>query len=150
MTTNLKPFSENVSFAGQPTSAELKLWSETGIRSVVNMRPDSEVERGLSPAEEEQACRELGMSYFHLPTGLDGLDQTFVSSARDTLEKAERPMVIHCAGGARAAILAATLHSMAEGVSPEEAIAMAEASGQSFNSDLRQKIVSLIESSSQQ
>jgi uncharacterized protein (TIGR01244 family) len=144
MSTDLKPFTDSVSFAGQPSSEDLKQWSESGVRSVVNLRPESEIERGLSPIDEKVVCSSLGMSYFHLPTGLDGIDEAYLKAAQETLDAADRPMVIHCAGGARAAILAAALHAMTEGTSGEAVVAMVEATGQSFNKELRQKVISLV------
>jgi uncharacterized protein (TIGR01244 family) len=146
MFLNPKPFNEHVSFAGQPTEAELGQWAQAGFRSVVNLRPECEVERGLSPSIEERICKELGLRFFHLPTDLNGLDAAYIKAASDTLDEAEKPMIFHCAGGARAAILAALLHALSEGESGEDVVTRVEDSGQSFNKDLRQKVLALAES----
>ena len=143
MGIQIKKFNESVSFAEQPAESDLKDWATAGFRTVVNLRPAEEVERGLSPSREEELCRELGLHYFHLPTTLDSLDEVHLKSCREELIGAEKPMVMHCAGGARAAILAAVLHAWDEEASGEQVVGMVERSGQSFNQKLRERVLAL-------
>ena len=146
MSIKTKKFNESYSFAEQPTRDDLELWADQGFRSVVNLRPAEEVERGLSPSEEASLCKESGLEYLHLPTSLDGLDQAFLQSAKERLKSVKEPVVVHCAGGARAAILVAAVHALCSGASSEEVLARVEETGQSFNAELRARTVGLIDS----
>ena len=55
-------------------------------------------------------------------------------------------MVIHCAGGARAAVVASVIHAWEKGTSGEEAVGMVEQTGQSLNQKLRERVVELADS----
>ena len=146
MGISIKKFNESVSFAEQPAESDLKEWAEAGFRTVVNLRPAAEVERGLSPSKEESLCGELGLDYFHLPTNLDDLSKDHVQQCREKLKGAPEPMVIHCAGGARAAVVASVIHAWEKGTSGEEAVGMVEQTGQSLNQKLRERVVELADS----
>ena len=146
MGINIKKFNESVSFAEQPAEADLKEWAEAGFRTVVNLRPAEEVERGLSPSKEASVCEELGLDYIHLPTKLDDLSEDHLQHCREKLEGAPQPMVIHCAGGARAAIVASVIHAWEKGASGDEVVGMIEQTGQSFNQKLRERVVELADS----
>lgn len=146
MPTITKRFNDSYFFAGQPERAELAAWVKHGYRSVVNLRPADEVERGFSISEERALCSELGLRYTHLPISLDDLNESHIRSCLDSLDGIERPVVVHCAGGARAAILIAVSHALKHNVSGENVLAMVESTGQSFNSELRAKVLALISS----
>lgn len=139
----MKKFSKELFFAEQPAETDLEQWARQGVQTVVNLRLEEEVERGLSPESEAVICQKLGLKYYHLATALGDLDKGHLRNCRDRLESAPRPMVIHCAGGARAAILTAVLHAWACEVPGEQVVEMVEQSGQSFNHKLRAKVVEL-------
>ena len=146
MGLKIKKFNKSVSFAEQPAESDLKEWAGAGFKTVVNLRPADEVERGLSPSQEAKVCHELGLDYIHLPTHLEDLSKDHVQHCRKELEGAPEPMVIHCAGGARAAVVASVIHAWKQGASGDEVVSMVEQTAQSFNQKLRERVVELADS----
>ncbi|MFQ5788120.1 MAG: hypothetical protein ACE5H1_09090, partial [Thermodesulfobacteriota bacterium] len=66
----LVPF-DNTLTGGQPTFDQLKKASETGFKTVINLRTDGELP---DPEQESTWVEGLGMKYFHIPVaGAEGL-----------------------------------------------------------------------------
>lgn len=85
--------------AGQPDVADWSLLACTGIRTVVNLRPESETPGRDLQREVEQA----GLRYVHLP--VTGPEQLTVERARQlqhVLDASDAPVLLHCASGNRA------------------------------------------------
>ena len=56
----------NVLFAGQPTEEGFKVLAERGVKVVVNLRPDAEMQRAVD-FDEVTLVESLGMEYVHIP-----------------------------------------------------------------------------------
>lgn len=86
-----------------------------GIRSVINLRgPRTE---GFYRSET-QVCRELGVAHYDVSLGATHLPKPEeMRRLLDDLDRASRPIMVHCEGGADRAGLAATLYeNVYEGV----------------------------------
>ena len=56
----------NVLFAGQPTEEGFRVLAERGVKVVVNLRPDAEMQRAVD-FDEATFVESLGMEYVHIP-----------------------------------------------------------------------------------
>lgn len=80
--------------AGQPNATQLAQLSRAGIRSVINLAmPDSDY------AEPEEATLLAGQSidYFPIPIPFDAPTLEHFERFKQTLEHAQRPVLVHCA-----------------------------------------------------
>lgn len=56
--------------AGQPTEDALRDMAAKGIKTVINLRTQQEMDnRGAVPFDEAALLEELGMTYVHIPLG---------------------------------------------------------------------------------
>jgi len=92
----------------QPSPDDLRKWKTRGVRTVLNLRGESNVGQYFL---EEDACRKLGMTlvsfrvYSREAPSLDVLE-----GARRLFKKIEYPALMHCKSGADRAGLMATLY----------------------------------------
>ena len=66
------------------------------------LRHRCEIEDALSPVQEDEACSELGLDYFHLPVSMDGMSHELVHTFRENVKNLPKPIYVHCASGMRA------------------------------------------------
>lgn len=110
---------------GQPTEDQLKAFAEAGVKLVINMRPDEEME-----FDEEALVESLGMVYLHLPiSGPPDLGEDAQRALAQALDAADGEVVMHCASGNRCAALYALMNAGVKGLAPEEALASGRAAG---------------------
>jgi uncharacterized protein (TIGR01244 family) len=84
-----------------PERAALEQAASAGMKSLVNFRASGE-KGGLSPEEEQQQAKRLGMNYLHYPIIADNLDGALVDDFRRSLDDLPQPVFLHCASGKRA------------------------------------------------
>lgn len=122
---NLHAFGD-VLLAGQPGPGDWALLEESGVRTVINLRH----ERELQGFDEERAVSEAGMRYVALPwSGADELTDEVFDRSRELLETAERPLVLHCASANRVGAVWLPWRVLDGGASWEDALAEAKAIG---------------------
>lgn len=117
--TNLMHPEESVFTSGQPSQDELKAMAEAGIKHIINLRPDAEMDWN-----ERQYVESLGMSYAQLPIA-SAADLTVTNAeALDTLlqQAAGEPVLVHCASGNRIGAVIAVRESRLKQKGLEEAI----------------------------
>jgi uncharacterized protein (TIGR01244 family) len=111
----------DVLIAAQPQEADLDAWAEAGAKTVVNLRSRQE-NTGL-PYDAPAAMAARGMAYAEIPMGgADGVSPAVTARLTEVLADATRPVVLHCAGGPRAAYAYAA-HLLTEGLATPEEIA---------------------------
>jgi uncharacterized protein (TIGR01244 family) len=87
---------------------------QAGFKSIVNLRLDSEP--GANVAEEQKAAGAAGLRYIHLPFGGATPDASRLDEFLKTVVLPEnQPMMLHCAGGGRAAMFWAVKRVMVDG-----------------------------------
>ncbi len=97
--TDLKKVSDDLSIAGQISSEELKQLARGGFKSVLNLRsPD---ENGFSH-DEKQEAQIVGLEYTNIPLNSQAPNPKLTAQAIQAVENLPKPILIHCAGGARA------------------------------------------------
>ena len=92
---------EGVIVAGQPTDAELRDLPARGVTTLVNLRPAGEL------PEPERPKVPAGVTYVDIPFDGSSIAREHVERTRAALDAATGPVVVHCAGGTRAALVVA-------------------------------------------
>ena len=91
----------NVLFAGQPTEEGFRLLAEHGVNVVINLRPESEMQRTLE-FDEPALIESLGMEYVHIPMtpatfSADDVERLQAVMNRPAKISGEQPsFIIHC------------------------------------------------------
>jgi uncharacterized protein (TIGR01244 family) len=111
--------------AGQPTGEQLQLLAEEGYRTVIDLRP-AEEPHGF---DEPEAARLNGLAYVNIPVTSQTLDQATVGKFLETMKKAERPVLLHCASSNRVGALYYAWLVLEKGVPAKAAMAKAKAAG---------------------
>ncbi|MCC5634665.1 tyrosine-protein phosphatase [Nostoc sp. CHAB 5844] len=115
--SNSKKISENLSIAGQITPEELQQLAQEGFKSVLNLRsPD---EAGFLNDEQQQA-QKAGLEYANVPLKPSQANQELTELAIEKIENLPKPILIHCAAGARAGGIALIASAISEGLSYEQ------------------------------
>jgi len=115
--TNSKKVSENLSVGGQVTPEQLQEAAQAGFKSVLNLRsPD---EAGFLSDEQQQA-EAAGLEYANVPIRPTEANQELTSAAIKEIENLPKPILIHCAGGARAGGIALIATAIDEGLTYEQ------------------------------
>jgi uncharacterized protein (TIGR01244 family) len=110
---------------GQPDASAWPALAQRGITTVINLRPQAEMD-GRDEAGEVQAA---GMRYETLPVaGAAGITMENARQLRQLLQGAEGPVLVHCASGNRVGALVA-LGAADAGATVEDAIAQGRAAG---------------------
>ncbi|MCW5316753.1 phosphatase [Nostoc sp. KVJ3] len=115
--SNTKKVSEDLSATGQPTPEELKQAAKEGFKSVLNLRsPD---EAGFLSDEQQQA-QAAGLQYANVPLKPSEPNQELTELAIQEIENLPKPILIHCAAGARAGGIALIANAISEGLTYDE------------------------------
>ncbi|MEX0320520.1 MAG: sulfur transferase domain-containing protein [Puniceicoccaceae bacterium] len=88
----------NVYLGSQPGTEDLRLLKQKGVRTVINLRHESE-QAGF---DEKEAVEEQGMRYIHIPfNGGEELTDEVLDEAIDSLAGFKEPALMHCASSNR-------------------------------------------------
>lgn len=98
---NTTKVSPKLTIASQPDLEEFAGLAQDGYGLVINNRPDGEDPSQPGDAAEEQAAREAGVAYLHLPIGAAPLTEADVRQFQDAVEDSEAPVLAHCRSGTR-------------------------------------------------
>ncbi len=112
--------------AGQPNADDLKLLKDSGIKSVINLRQQDELDW-----DEAARVKELGMRYHHLPfRSPDSLTDAVFNSARKLLnDKKNQPVVLHCGSANRVGAIWLVYRVLDNGTEYDAALAEAKTVG---------------------
>lgn len=125
-TKNLTSFGDHVYFGAQPSPEDLKAFSGRGVKTVINLRPDAEMQ-----FDERAATTAAGQNYVHAPMTKEVAPaEGDVQKTFDALEKAgESPVLLHCATSNRVGYMWAIFRGSRQGIPVEQAIAEGKAAG---------------------
>jgi uncharacterized protein (TIGR01244 family) len=123
---------DRVLIAGQPAAAEFERLRALGITRVVNVRtPEETDDRSVVDFDEAALVGAAGVAYEQIPIGGTGYPfrpEALAAFAR-SLEASDGNVLLHCAGGGRAAMLYAAYEVKYGGKTPDEALRGLEAFG---------------------
>ncbi len=121
-----KKVSDDLSVAGQVTPEQFSELADEGFKSVLNLR--SADETGFLSDEKEKA-QAAGLEYANIPLKPTEPSQQLTAEAIQEIENLPKPILIHCAGGARAGGIALIANAIQSGLNFEEIQAKAESLG---------------------
>lgn len=98
---NIVRVSPKLTVASQPDLADFPDLAGEGYGLVINNRPDGEEALQPGSTAEEQAAREVGLAYLHLPVGGQPLTEAEIRQFGDAVRDAEAPVLAHCKSGTR-------------------------------------------------
>lgn len=119
-----------VYIAGQPTEEALRGMVASGVKTIINLRTQPEMDnRRQVPYDEAALLKELGVTYVHIPLG--GPDTPYTPAAVDqvaaALAKADGKVLLHCTIAWRASHMWAAYLVKYQAFTLEEATRHAEA-----------------------
>jgi uncharacterized protein (TIGR01244 family) len=115
--TYVKKVNNDLSIAGQISSEELKQLAIGGFKSVLNLRsPD---ENGFFH-DEKQEAQIVGLEYTNIPLNSQAPNQELTAEAILEIDHLPKPILIHCAGGARAGGIALITEAIQADLTYEE------------------------------
>lgn len=115
--SNTKKVSDDLSVAGQVTPEQLQQAAQEGFKSVINLRSPNEA--GFVSDEQQQA-QAVGLQYANVPLKPSEPNQELTELAIQEIENLPKPILIHCAGGARAGGIALIATAINEGLTYEQ------------------------------
>jgi uncharacterized protein (TIGR01244 family) len=115
-----------VFLASQPAPEDFEQARKGGVVTVVNLRHASE----QPEFAEDELVEGLGMTYVPLPfNGPDELSDPVFDTARELLNAAERPILMHCSSGNRVGAVWLPWRVLDGGLSVDAALAEAKVVG---------------------
>jgi uncharacterized protein (TIGR01244 family) len=139
-----------ITVGDQPTEDDLDQLKREGYVGVVNLRNPGEPEQPMSPTEEADKVRALGMDYLHYGVGGSPLSEQGVTAVCDFIEEHAQgsdKVLVHCRKGGRAIALLLLQQARANKWSAEEAIAKGQALGLEVEGGLKTLVESYLKSS---
>ncbi len=113
-------------FAGQPSASALERLASDGYRTVLSTRSVNEV-----PWNEQAKVEALGMKFVSIPMTppVNEITDEQVRGFAQLMQKAERPIVLHCGSGNRVSGLWAVWLIENQNMNIDQALALAEKTG---------------------
>ncbi len=105
--------------SGQPKAEEFAALKASGVKQIIDLRPDAETPE----LDEAAAARAAKLRYENLPiAGADDLTRENVIAFDHLLAQAEQPALVHCASSNRVGALIALRATWLQGRSVEDAL----------------------------
>jgi len=117
-----------LSAAGALGPGDIEALAASGVRTLINNRPDNEDPGQLPAAEAQRLAVAHGIAYHHIPVTAASLSRADVEAFAAVLRSASQPVVAHCRSGTRTTLLWA-LTQLDEGADPAALIARAARQG---------------------
>ncbi|MDP3492899.1 MAG: sulfur transferase domain-containing protein, partial [Hyphomonadaceae bacterium] len=116
--------------SGQPTEAALRDLAAKGVKTIINLRTQPEMDnRKQVPFDEAAVAKELGINYVHVPLG--GPDTPYTPEAVEkvaaAMKAADGKVLLHCTVAWRASHMWAAYLVKEKGMSYEDAVKAGEA-----------------------
>ncbi|MGH9333357.1 MAG: fused DSP-PTPase phosphatase/NAD kinase-like protein [Vicinamibacteria bacterium] len=129
----------DVATAGQPSDAAFSDIQKAGFKAVLNLRTEEE-----GSVEERSKVEALGLDYYNIPIGSDGISKEQVALFEKILgESKNRPILIHCASSNRVGAMWFIHEVLGEG--KDEASALEEAKKAGLKSNLEGTVKEYVE-----
>lgn len=107
---NFKQIEDGLFIGPQPTEQDLLEAQRRGIRTVIDMRMPGE-----TPTPNAEQAKRVGLDYFNIPVDKAALSEHSITELERVMRTAEGPTLLHCATGARAALMLALSRSRKNG-----------------------------------
>ena len=97
---------EGMFLGPQPTAQDLREARQAGIRTVIDFRMPGE-----TPTSNEALAAGSALDYVNIPVNKQNLSQSQIDELDRVMQEKPGPFLVHCASGARAAMLIALRHA---------------------------------------
>lgn len=94
---------DGIDVSGQVSPEDLFGLKEKGYRTIIKMLPDAEGSAQATSSEMARGTAEAGLGYAYVPTSAANMPDTVIDDLGRALAGAERPVLIYCRSGTRAA-----------------------------------------------
>jgi uncharacterized protein (TIGR01244 family) len=122
---NLAP---GLTATGALSRDDIEALAASGVKTIINNRPDGE-DQGQLPADEgRRLCAAHGIAYHHIPFVGATLTSADIDAFDAVLKNATEPVVAHCRSGTRSTIIWA-LTRMRAGEDPAALVALGARNG---------------------
>lgn len=122
MQKDIKKINKDIAVAMfDPEKGDFKTFKENGYKSVINLQT-AEEEQNISESDEQQSAKENGLVYVHRPISKNNMTVDVVNHFREDLEKAPKPVVVHCKSGKRSGAFVMMHVACENNMSGEDAI----------------------------
>jgi len=102
---DLRHLAPDFAVTPQIDPADLAEAAKLGFRSVIDNRPDEEVEPALQGEAIAAAAKAAGLAYYYLPYYPGALTQDLVAAFEAQMETIEGPVLAYCRSGTRSSHL---------------------------------------------
>lgn len=124
----LAELAPGLSATGKLDPDDIEALAASGVKTIINNRPDGEDPGQLPAAEARRLAAAHGIAYHHIPVTAATLSRGDVDAFAAVLASAPQPIVAHCRSGTRSTLLWA-LTRLREGAEPQSLIAAAARHG---------------------
>ena len=118
--SQFKRVEDGISIGPQPTGQDLQDARRQGIRTVIDFRLPSE-----TATSNEALTKSQGLAYVNIPVDKAALSASRISELDAAMKGKEGAFLLHCATGARAALLLSLSKAKQHDWTPEQAFAEA-------------------------
>lgn len=126
--TDFRHVTDDISVSPQIGPDDVARAAAEGFRTIINNRPDDEVPGQPSGREIEQAAREAGLAYFHIPVRGGPTPEQVATTSR-VVSEADKPVLAFCRSGNRSIITWALAEAHAGAKSREELLQLGRQAG---------------------
>ena len=114
--------------AGALSADNIEALAASGVKTIVNNRPDNEDPGQLPAADARKLCEVHGIAYHHIPFVAATLTKAQIDAFEQVLMTGSHPMVAHCRSGTRSTMIWA-LTRMRQGDDPAALVALGAKNG---------------------
>jgi uncharacterized protein (TIGR01244 family) len=125
--TQYQQIDSNIFIGGQPTRQDLEEARRRGVRTVIDFRLPTETANSNA-----DLARQAGIGYVNIPVNRAALSSAQVGEFEAAMEQHPGPYLLHCATGARAALMLVLARARAGGWPAQHTFDEAEALGFNF------------------
>jgi len=133
--TDFRHVTDDISVSPQIAPDDVAQAAAQGFRTIINNRPDDEVPGQPSGREIEQAAREAGLAYFHIPVR-GGPTAEQVAATEQVVSEAAKPVLAYCRTGTRSIITWALAQAHSGAKSRQELLQLGREAGYDLSAAL--------------
>lgn len=122
--TQYKQIEDDIFLGAQPTRQDLEAARRQGVRTVIDLRLPTE-----TATSNAELARDAGIGYVNIPVNRAALSSAQVGEFETAMERHPGPWLVHCATGARAALMLVLARARAQGWTAQRTFEEAQALG---------------------
>lgn len=122
--SNFRKIDDDIFIGPQPTAQDLQEAKQQGVKTVIDFRMPAE-----TTASNELLTKNAGLGYTNIPVNKADLSSAQIGQLAQVMNSREGPFLLHCATGARAALLLLLNQARQHGWSAEQLFQEAEKIG---------------------